>query len=84
MYNTLKQITLIHGVSGKEHRVANGIKEMIAPYCDESYIDAMGNLIALKRGNGENPKKVLLCGHMDEIGFIVNSPMEKRLPGLIT
>lgn len=72
MYNTLKQITLVHGVSGKEHRVANKIQEMIAPYCDESYIDALGNLIAVKRGNGTNPKKVLLCGHMDEIGFIVN------------
>ncbi len=72
MYNTLKQITLVHGVSGKEHRVANTIKEMIAPYCDEAYIDAMGNLIALKRGCGESPKKVMLCGHMDEIGFIVN------------
>ena len=72
MYNTLKQITLVHGVSGKEHRVANKIQEMIAPYCDESYIDALGNLIALKRGNGTSPKKVLLCGHMDEIGFIVN------------
>ena len=72
MYNTLKQKTLVHGVSGKEHRVANTIKEMIAPYCDESHIDAMGNLIALKKGTSNNPKKVLLCGHMDEIGFIVN------------
>lgn len=72
MYNTLKQITLVHGVSGHEHRVANTLKEMIAPYCDESYIDALGNLIAFKRGYSENPKKVLLCGHMDEIGFIVN------------
>ena len=72
MYNTLKTITLVHGVSGKEKRVANTLKEMIAPYCDESHIDAMGNLIALKKGTSENPKKVLLCGHMDEIGFIVN------------
>ena len=72
MYNTLKQITLVHGVSGKEHRVANTIKEMIAPYCDEAHIDALGNLIAIKHGTGENPRKVLLCGHMDEIGFIVN------------
>ena len=72
MYNTLKQITLVHGVSGHEYRVANTLKEMIAPYCDEAHIDAMGNLIALKRGYGENPKKVMLCGHMDEIGFIVN------------
>ena len=72
MYNTLKTITLVHGVSGKEHRVANTLKEMIAPYCDESHIDAMGNLIALKKGTSANPKKILLCGHMDEIGFIVN------------
>ena len=72
MYNTLKQITLVHGVSGKENRIANTLKEMIAPYCDESHIDAMGNLIALKKGTSANPKKVLLCGHMDEIGFIVN------------
>lgn len=72
MYNTLKQITLVHGVSGHEHNVANTLKEMIAPYCDESYVDALGNLIAVKYGNGENRKKVLLCGHMDEIGFIVN------------
>ena len=72
MYNTLKTITLVHGVSGRENRVANTIKEMIAPYCDESHIDAMGNLIALKRGNGATPKKVMLCAHMDEIGFIVN------------
>lgn len=72
MYNTLKQITLVHGVSGKEQRVANTLKEMISPYCDEAHIDAMGNLIALKHGNSANPRKVMLCGHMDEIGFIVN------------
>ena len=36
MYNTLKQITLIHGVSGKEHRVANGIKEIIAGAFDDN------------------------------------------------
>ena len=57
MYNTLKQITLVHGVSGKEHRVANTLKEMIAPYCDEAHIDALGNLIAVKHGNGKAPKK---------------------------
>ena len=29
MYNTLKQITLVHGVSGHEHRVANTLKESL-------------------------------------------------------
>ncbi len=72
MYNTLKQIALVHGVSGKEHAVADKIKELIAPYCDEAYTDALGNLIAVKHGSGAQRKKVMLCAHMDEIGFIVN------------
>ncbi len=72
MYNTLKQVALVHGVSGKEHAVADKIKELIAPYCDESYTDALGNLIAVKHGVGEDRRKVMLCAHMDEIGFIVN------------
>lgn len=72
MYNTLKQVALVHGVSGKEHAVAYKIKDMIAPWCDTSYIDALGNLIAVKNGCGEERRKVMLCAHMDEIGFIVN------------
>ena len=72
MYNELKQIVQTQGVSGKERPVAEKIKEMIAPFCDETYIDALGNLIAVKKGNAEKAKKVMLCAHMDEIGFIVN------------
>lgn len=72
MYNTLKQVVLVHGVSGKEHAVADKIKELIAPYCDEAHTDALGNLIAVKHGKGADRKKIMLCAHMDEIGFIVN------------
>ena len=72
MYNELKQIALVQGVSGKEGPVAEKIKEMITPYCDEAYTDTLGNLIAVKKGSSKAPKKVMLCAHMDEIGFIVN------------
>ena len=72
MYNELKQIALVQGISGKERPVAEKIKELVAPYCDEAYIDALGNLIAVKKGSAKAPKKVMLCAHMDEIGFIVN------------
>ena len=72
MYNELKQIALVQGISGKERPVAEKIKELVAPYCDEAYTDALGNLIAVKKGSASAPKKVMLCAHMDEIGFIVN------------
>ena len=45
MYNTLKQITLVHGVSGKEHRVANTIKDskmFIAAHCMQTVVMIFG------------------------------------------
>ena len=71
MYNTLKTLCLIPSVSGREDAVRAKIQEMITPYTDECYTDNLGNLIAVKRGSGKNAKKIMLCAHMDEIGFIV-------------
>ncbi len=71
MYQFLKEIINVPSISGYERPVADKIAALIAPYADESYIDALGNLIALKKGSGENKKRIMLCAHMDEIGFLV-------------
>jgi endoglucanase len=51
------------------------MRELIRPeieaYADEISVDAMGNLIALKKGNGEG-LKVMIAAHMDEIGVMVS------------
>ncbi len=65
---TLKELLPIFGPSGREQAVADAIEKMIRPYVDEISRDAMGNLIALKRGGG---RKVMLAAHMDQIGFMV-------------
>lgn len=70
MFDTLKKLVACHGISGSESAVADKIEGLIAPYVDECRRDALGNLIALKKGNGDH-KKVMLCAHMDEIGFMV-------------
>ncbi|MBQ9748543.1 MAG: M20/M25/M40 family metallo-hydrolase [Clostridia bacterium] len=72
MFVQLKKFMMADGVSGDEKNVSAVIAAEIAPYVDEVYSDAMGNLIALKKGRGENPKKLMLAAHMDEIGFMVN------------
>lgn len=73
MYQTLKKLLpMTPSVSGREEYIRKVIAEMMRPLTDEVRVDAMGNLICVKRGTAQKPQKVMLCAHMDEIGFIVN------------
>lgn len=70
----LKKISEANGVSGAEAEVAGIVSEAFAELADEVRSDALGNVIALKRGEGletgEHPR-IMLAGHMDEIGLMV-------------
>lgn len=70
MYTLLKDLVKPLGVSGREDGIRAVIEEKIAPYVDEVYTDALGNLIAHKKG-APGAKKLMLAAHMDEIGFFV-------------
>ena len=68
----LKKLVAAHGVSGFEKAVRKIIEEEAAPYADEMTVDAIGNLIVLKKGrDGADKKKLMFAAHMDEIGFMV-------------
>ncbi|MDG2448593.1 MAG: M42 family metallopeptidase [Saprospiraceae bacterium] len=68
--NLLKQVTELAGAPGFENRIRNFIQKEISDLCDEQYVDAIGNLIAVKKGKSD--KKVMAAAHMDEISFIVS------------
>ena len=70
LYTTLRSLCLCPSVSGREDNIRALLSKMIAPYCDEVNTDALGNLIAIKHGR-QNGKRIMLCAHMDEIGFLV-------------
>ena len=70
----LTKLTQADGVSGNESTVRGIIENEIKEYCDEISTDAMGNLIAHKKGPG---KKVMFAAHMDEIGVMVTFIDEK-------
>lgn len=66
----IKILSNLHGVSGHEHTVAERVKNIFSPYCHECSIDAMGNVIGIKKS--KNPQgKVMIEAHMDEVGFII-------------
>ena len=72
MLNTLKTLCKIPSVSGREEKIRETLTSLIAPLCDKVWTDNLGNLIALKKGCAtENKKRIMLCAHMDEIGFLV-------------
>lgn len=74
MKETLKKLLGAYGATGREENVAGVIAEMIRPYVDEMRIDALGNLIAVRHGEG---KKLMFAAHMDHIGFVVTDIDEK-------
>jgi len=68
----LKELTQAWGVAGREKNIRAIIKREIEGCCDELFTDAVGNLIALKRGaDHPDKKKIMLAAHMDEIGLQV-------------
>ena len=71
-FELLKELTQTWGVAGRERKVREIILREIEGLVDESYVDAISNVIALKRGKGgPEAKKIMLCAHMDEVGMQV-------------
>lgn len=73
MFDILRSVCEVSGASGSEQSVAKYIENIIKPFCEECFIDNMGNVIAFKRGKQRAAKKVMLDAHMDEVGFIITN-----------
>ena len=69
----VKRLSEANGVSGYEHEVRQIVEEEFGRLADEVRTDALGSVIALKRGDGPEPRpSILIATHMDEIGLIVS------------
>jgi endoglucanase len=67
----LKDLSDAFGVSGNEEDVRAIVLDAVRDHADEVRIDAMGSVLAVKRGTGQDPMRVMLAAHMDEIGLMV-------------
>ncbi len=66
----LRQLVETPSPSGYEHEVQKLVRARMAPWCDEVRTDVMGNVFGTRHPEGR--PRIMLAGHCDQIGFIVN------------
>src|SRR5713101_9124277 len=68
----LRALSNAAAVSGDEGAVRKLVLEAIGPHVDEVKVDALGNVLAVKRAaKGRNHPRLLLAAHMDEVGMMI-------------
>ncbi len=78
MKELIARLTAVYGPSGHEEQIRQTIIEELKDLVDEYRVDALGNLITVRKptGSGEG-RRVMLAAHMDEIGVVVTHVDEK-------
>lgn len=78
-YNVLEQLCSLYGISGNEEAVRERILQEITPYATTVEVDALGNIIAFKKGEQPAKTKLMLSAHMDEVGLIITDITDEGL-----
>jgi putative aminopeptidase FrvX len=68
----LKELTETNGAPGFEKAIRNIMKREIDKTGATIVNDHLGSIFGEKKGSGEDGPKILLAGHMDEVGFMVS------------
>jgi putative aminopeptidase FrvX len=81
VFELLKNLTETPGPSGFETEIAEAVRQGWQPYADSFTVDRVGNLVAVREGQGENGAngrrpRLLLAAHMDEIALMVKQIVE--------
>jgi tetrahedral aminopeptidase len=66
----LAQLSNAVAVSGDEGAVRRLITEALQGHVDDVTVDALGNVLAVKKGTGRG-ERLLVTAHMDEVGFMI-------------
>ena len=65
-----KELTEAPGAPGFEHRIREIMRRELSKYTAEIIQDNLGSIFGVIRGNELGPR-VMVAGHMDEVGFMV-------------
>ena len=74
-----KEITQLIAPSGSEMEVSSYLIEEFNRLGYEIIKDNLGSVFALKKSKNPNAKKVMICAHMDEVGFYVRNILDNGM-----
>ncbi|HWP68216.1 MAG TPA: hypothetical protein VN437_02865, partial [Rectinemataceae bacterium] len=77
--NRFRTLTQLPGVSAHEMRVREYMKKELSLYSPELIFDGLGSVFAVKKSKKPNAPRVMISGHMDEVGFLVKQITPKGL-----
>jgi endoglucanase len=75
MKKILKDLSMLNGIPGNEKQVREYMVEEMKDLADVSF-DNLGSVIGKKVGKAGGPK-IMVAGHMDEVGFMVTTITEE-------
>ncbi len=73
----LEKLCKACAVSGDEGEVRAIVLEQVRPLVDDVRVDAMGNVLAIRKGAAKNRLRVMVAAHMDEVGFMITYEDDK-------
>lgn len=77
MKEILRGLTSCLALPGYEDSVIRYVKEHLSNKAQDVQVDPLGNVIArMNRSQAENPYRVMVFAHMDELGLVVNKVEE--------
>lgn len=72
----LVKLTQANGIGGNEGQIRQIFKDEVADIAQEFLEDGLGGIFAKHIGNEDGPR-VMIAGHMDEVGFMVSQITDK-------
>lgn len=71
MKKYIQELTDLTGVSSREENVIQYMYQEFKKHTEDVFVDNLGNVTAKFSSGKKDAKKIMIFGHMDEIGFIV-------------
>jgi putative aminopeptidase FrvX len=73
----LLDLLCLDDISGTDGAVVGRLQPRWGPLVEETHIDGLGNLIAIRHGTGTDSRhKLLITAHMDSVGFVVRGMID--------